>query len=102
MKRHGHTRHTWKSLTYVSWIEMRRRCTNPKRENYRHYGGRGITVCERWMTSFEAFLTDMGKRPSRRHSLEREDVDGNYEPENCVWATQRQQIANRRVMKEAA
>lgn len=94
--KHGHARSRHKSLTYVSWIEMRRRCTNPKRDNFKFYGGRGIRVCWRWMQSFESFLKDMGLRPSRRHSLDRDDVNGNYEPRNCRWATQSRQIANRR------
>lgn len=96
MTSHGNASKNVKSITYISWIEMRRRCTNPKRDNFKYYGGRGITVCERWMKSFEAFLADMGRRPSRRYSLDREEVNGNYEPGNCKWATQKTQIANRR------
>ena len=100
MKKHGQCPARGKSLTYVSWIEMRRRCTNPKRENFKHYGGRGITVCRRWMESFEAFFQDMGRRPGRGYSLDRENVNGNYEPGNCRWATQKKQIQNRRSFDE--
>jgi hypothetical protein len=99
---HGQAMKNVKTPEYRAWIEMRRRCTNPKRENFKHYGGRGIRVCERWMHSFQAFFADMGRRPSRFHSLDRENVNGHYEPGNCRWATQKTQIANRRVMKEAA
>jgi len=81
---------------YRTWKEMRARCENTNGPAYRLYGGRGITVCERWRKSFEAFLADMGPRPSRKHSLDRKNVNGNYEPANCRWATSRQQNQNRR------
>lgn len=79
--------------TYRSWLAMHTRCRNPRRENYRYYGGRGIRVCERW-ASFEAFLADMGDRPTGL-SLDRVDPDGHYEPSNCRWATRLQQRHNR-------
>lgn len=85
------------SSEYASWCNMIARCTNPKIINYHHYGGRGITVCDRWRKSFELFYLDMGKRPSLDYSLERLDVNGNYEPSNCVWATQSQQMRNVRI-----
>lgn len=90
-KRHGETR----TATYKTWISMKARCLNPSDQAYDNYGGRGITVCERWINSYELFVEDMGKRPSGA-SIERINVDGNYEPTNCIWATQKQQNRNKR------
>jgi hypothetical protein len=76
------------------------RCMNPKAHRYDLYGGRGISVCERWVESFESFLSDMGQRPSDGHSLDRfPDKDGNYEPGNVRWATHQEQMLNRRPWK---
>ena len=77
------------------WKNMRRRCNAPTCRIYKHYGGRGIRVCERW-DSFENFLADMGDAPSRDYSLERKDPDGHYCPENCIWIPKRKQSRNRR------
>lgn len=75
---------------------MLARCFNPKTKGYEGYGGRGITVCERWRFSFENFLADMGKRPSAVHSIDRVDNNGNYEPTNCQWRTEKEQQNNKR------
>lgn len=81
---------------YNAWCGMKMRCFNPKNDRFADYGGRGITVCERWRDSFEAFLEDMGMRPSPKHSIDRIDVDGNYEPGNVRWADGSTQTKNRR------
>lgn len=80
---------------YRAWVHMKTRCSNPNYPMFHRYGGRGIKVCDEWMSNFESFLRDMGESPSDEHSLERLDTDGNYEPSNCVWATQREQQNNR-------
>lgn len=83
-------------LAYVSWCGMKQRCTNSNTKAWDYYGGRGITVCARWLNSFAAFVEDMGERPSHAHSLERLDNDGNYEPANCAWRTMAEQAQNRK------
>lgn len=83
-----------KSLEYGSWVEMRRRCYDPKNHNYPKYGGRGIEVCSRWF-EFLLFREDMGPRPSRAHTLDRVDNDRGYEKSNCRWATKSEQSRNR-------
>lgn len=85
---------------YTCWAAMKTRCKNPNSDAWRNYGGRGIRICDRWYVGengkhpFECFLEDMGPRPSRRHSVDRIDNNGNYEPTNCRWATSKEQCAN--------
>ncbi|MGS1095841.1 hypothetical protein ACVCNR_14785 [Aquamicrobium terrae] len=87
---------------YKTWSNMIARCQNAQRDNFKYYGGRGIKVCDRWrdgdagLTGFECFLADMGPKPTPCHTLDRIDNDGNYEPGNCRWATQTEQVANSR------
>lgn len=81
---------------YEAWQGMRLRCYSETNRSYPDYGGRGISVCERWRSSPAAFLADMGKRPSAHHSIDRINNDGNYEPGNCRWATASEQAANTR------
>lgn len=92
-RRHGHWTGRRATSEHGTWNAMLQRCSNPKAEHYDRYGGRGITVCERWLV-FENFLADMGMRPSASHSIDRRNNDGNYEPDNCHWATKKQQMRN--------
>lgn len=92
-KTHGHKSHGHETRTYKSWYSMKRRCTYEGGNRWHRYGGRGITVCDRWQ-SFEKFLADMGERPEGR-SIDRIDPDGNYEPGNCRWATPLEQQHNK-------
>lgn len=97
--KHNHAHRSGASPTFTCWTNMIARCKNERRPDYSYYGGRGITVCDRWRHDFSAFLTDMGPRPSKHHTVDRIEVDGNYEPLNCRWATRKEQTDNRRIAK---
>lgn len=92
--KHGHAAKGHESPTYRTWLAMLNRCTNPKQGNYRYYGGRGISVCERW-TTFAHFLADVGERPSGA-TLDRINNDIGYEPSNCRWSQHTVQMRNTR------
>jgi hypothetical protein len=94
-KSHGRA----KTTEYRIWAMMRVRCLNKANKAYQWYGGRGITICDRWLSSFENFFSDMGKRPSPKHSIDRINHNGNYTPENCRWADTKTQGRNRRGVK---
>jgi hypothetical protein len=94
--KHGDCVGKKRAAEYITWRNMLKRCHNPNDDAYHHYGGRGIEVCERWRTSYAAFLADMGRKPAWNFSIDRIDVNGNYEPGNCRWADWATQNANRR------
>ena len=85
---------------WTAWQAMKSRCTNPKYMHFKHYGGRGITICDQWFSSFQQFFSDVGPKPTPKHTLDRINVDGNYEPSNVKWATRKEQTTNRRKVGE--
>jgi hypothetical protein len=95
--RHGRASrdHKARPSAYSSWVSARERCFSPGSTHFPHYGGRGITMCDRWRSSFENFLADLGERPEG-YTLERIDVNGNYEPSNCKWIPRGEQMDNLR------
>ena len=98
--KHGGATKRKKSKEYSAWVDMKQRCLNPNTPNYKHYGGRGVTVCAKWIDDYAAFYADVGPAPEgNRMSIDRIDVNGNYEPGNVKWSTPSEQTANRRPYK---
>jgi len=91
----------YKTPEYKTWINIKTRCYNKNTLYYFNYGGRGISVCDRWKNSFLLFFSDMGKRPTSKHSIERKNNNGNYEPSNCFWATKVEQSHNNRIQRNS-
>lgn len=98
--KHGNAPREGVSPEHSTWHAIKQRCGNPNHKRYKDYGGRGISICDRWNNSFMDFLSDMGEKPSPKHSIERIDVNKNYEPDNCKWATTLEQARNQRVRSD--
>ncbi|MBW7887442.1 MAG: AP2 domain-containing protein [Bacteroidetes bacterium] len=98
-QKHGDTKNKKPTSEYRCWDGMIQRCYNPKSGSFQYYGARGIKVCQKWKKSFENFLKDMGRKPTRNHSIDRINPDGDYDPDNCRWVTHHDQRINQRRMK---
>ena len=90
-----------KTPEHMAWRAMKARCLNPKNPSYKNYGERGITICEEWVNSFEEFYKNMGAKPSKIHSINRVNNEGNYCHSNCIWSTPKEQANNRRKRKKS-
>lgn len=97
IKKGGNFRHGLdNSPEHNSWVSMKNRCNNPNNRSYKNYGGRGITVCERWMESFDNFMKDMGNKPGDQYSIDRRNNNAGYCKDNCKWSDKKEQANNRR------
>lgn len=98
-KKYNETHSKQRPKEYRAWLGMKNRCYNSKLSSFKNYGKRGIKVCDNWRYSYENFLTDMGRAPTKYHSLDRKNSNGDYEPTNCIWSTITQQNRNKRTTK---
>jgi hypothetical protein len=93
---HGDYKNNKATDEWICWRAMKNRCYNKNHKDYKNWGAKGVIVCDRWLESYANFLTDMGRKPSKTHSIDRINPFGNYEPKNCRWATSKEQANNKR------